>query len=519
MKFSALTFSHSTAQGTRRPATYAFIAILGLGLVSAAMGAAPQEEPQPATDEQITYAVDYRLLTDAALQHSQVSATTSHGIVTLAGTADHLIMNERAVQLAQTMRGVRGVVNTIKLDIPAVPDAELQKNVLFALHYDAATADYQIQPTAKDGVVTLSGTVNYYCEIQLAEFVVKSVKGVRELQDNLTVKSKGERPDAEILAEVKSLISNDVWLDLGFIYTTVNKGAVTLSGAVGSAAQRERASRVVLTAGVKSVNAEGLQIEPWAKSNGQRKETEPSRDDAQILQAVRDSLMSDPRVHAFNPNVIVTDAIVTLTGMVDNLKALRAAGQDAMNTTGVWRVWNLLKVRPAQPIADDVVSQNVGAALLLNPVVDTFEIGANAKRGVVTLTGTVNTFFEKAEAEDIAARAKGVVDVKNLLLVNNPLAVHYDADDSLHGGHQPFYLNRFSSGSTPPYIGDSEVRYDIENAYYWSPWVKHDDITVEVVNGIVTLTGEAESWFAYRKATELAYQCGASQVFNNISVR
>jgi len=515
MKHSALTHSHSTFRRIRRPAS---IAALWLAWVSAAMGAASQP-PKPATDEQITYAVDYRLLTDAALLHSQVAAKTSHGIVTLSGTADHLIVNERAVQIAQTMRGVRGVVNTIKLEIPAMPDEEIQKNVLFALRYDAATGDYKIQPSTKDGVVTLSGTVNHYCEMQLAEFVVKSVKGVRELQDNLTIESKEDRPDAEILAEVKSIIGNDVWLDLGFIATTVKNGVVTLTGAVGSVAQRERASRVVLTAGVKSVNAEGLQIEPWAKSDGQRSETEPSRDDEQILQAVRDSLMSDPRVHAFNPNVTVTDAIVTLAGMVDNLKALRAAGQDAMNTTGVWRVMNLLKVRQAKPMADDVLSKNVSSALSLNPVVDRYEIGADAKSGIVTLTGTVNTFFEKAEAEDIASRANGVVDVKNLVSVSNPLAVHYDTDPSSLGGHQHFQLNRFTTGSMLPYLGDREVKYDLENAYYWSPWVTRGDITVEVVNGLVTLSGEADSWFAYHQATELAYQSGANQVFNKLTVR
>ena len=518
MKLSRQTHSHSSGRRTRRKVTITFIAAACLGFESISICAAPQK-PKPATDEQITHAVDHRLLTDAALLQSQVTAKTSQGIVTLSGTVEHLVVIERAVKLAQTMRGVRGVVNTIKLDSASVPDAELQKNVLSALHYDAATGSYKIQPTAKDGVVTLSGTVSYYSELQLAEFVVKGVKGVREVQDNITVQIQNDRPDAEILAAVKRLIGNDVGLNPHFFTVTVKDGTVTLTGAVGSPAQRERVSLLVLTAGVKFVNAVELQIEPWAKSDGQRSETEPHRDDEQIQQAVKDSLASDPRAHAFNLNVIVIDAVVTLTGMVDNLKALRDAGQDAMNTTGVWRVMNLLKVRPDDPVADAVVSQNVGSALRLNPVVDTYEIVADVKRGVVTLTGTVNTFFEKAEAEDIASRAKSVVDVKNLLLVSNPLAVHYDVGDSPNSGHQPFYLNRAPTGFKLPYLGDREVKYDIEDAYYWSPWVKRGDITVKVVNGMVTLTGEADSWIAYHKATEIAYQNGAIEVFNNITVR
>lgn len=517
MKFSALTHSHSIGGSTRRKTTSAFITAAWLGFASAVVGAAPQN-PKPATDAQITNTVDYKLLTDAALLNMPIFAKTSNGIVTLAGTADHLIAKERAVKIAQTLRGVRGVVNTIKLDIPSVPDAELQKNVQSALRYDAATDCYEIQPAAKDGAVTLIGTVQSYYEKQLAEFVVKSVKGVRELTDNITVQTKDDRPDAEILTEVKRIIGNDVWLDPNFISTAVKDGVVTLTGAVGSSAQHERASIVAWTAGVKSVNVEGLQIEPWARSNGQRSATVALRDDTLIQQAVRDSFVSDPRLYAFNPSVTVDQAVVTLTGVVDNLKALRAAGQDAKNTTGVWRVKNLLKVRPAKLLADDIVSQSVTAALLLNPIVASYEMVANSRRGVVTLTGTVDTFFEKAEAEDIASRANGVLGVTNHLAVNSPAVAHYDTGFHPHWGYQPFYLNRLPYGSTWPYVGDREVKYDIQDEFYWSPWVERDDITVRVENGIVTLTGKASSWFAYHKATEIAYQAGANQVFNNITV-
>ena len=518
MKLGAPSHSYSPSRRTHRKPRTAFIVAAWLGLTSTAICAAP-ENPKPATDSQITNAVNYKLLTDAALLNNQVFAKTSNGIVTLSGTADHLIAKERAVKLAQTLRGVRGVVDTIQMDIPSVPDTELQKNVQSALLYDAATDSYEIQSEAKDGVVTLSGTVTSHYEMQLAEFVVKGVTGVRELKDNITVQPKDNRPDAEILAEVKRIISNDVWLDPNFISTGVKDSVVTLTGAVGSSAQHERASIVAWSAGVKSVNVDGLQIEPWAKASGQRSETVVLKDDSLIKQAVKDAFAIDPRVYSFNPSVEVQFSVVTLTGTVDNLKAKRAAEQDAKNTTGVWRVKNLLKVLPAQPLADDTVSQNVTAALFLNPVVDSYEITAKAKSGVVTITGTVDSFFERAEAEDIAARANGVRDVKNNLALNSPSVAHYDTGFYPHWGYQPFYLNQPSYGFTEPYVGDREVEYDIEDAFYWSPWVERDDITVTVVNGIATLTGKADSWFAYHKATEIAYQGGANQVFNNISVK
>lgn len=499
MKVSTLTHSSSTSRSTCRKARIAFIAATWLGLASAAICEAPQK-PEPATDAQITNAVDHKLLADAALLNMQIFDTTKDGIVTLAGMADHLIAKGRAVKLAQILRGVRGVVNTITLDIPTVPDAELLKNVQSALRYDAAMPACDIQSEAKDGLVRFSGTVPTYHEMQRAEFVVKSVKGVRELKDDITVQPTDERPDAEIFAEVK-------------------EGVVTLTGAVGSSAQHERASIAAWTAGEKSVNVDGLPIEPWAKARGQRSERVPLRDDEQIRLAVMDVFASDPRVYAFNPGVSVDHVVVTLTGAVGNLKARRAAEQDAKNTTGVWRVKNLLKVRPAKPLSDDIVSQNVTSALLLNPVVDSYEITAKAKRGVVTLAGTVDTFFERAEAEDIASRANGVPDVKNHLAVSSTAVIHYDTSFYPHWDYQPFYLNRLSYGSTRPCVGDREVKYDIEDEIYWSLWFERDDNTVSVVNGIATLTGKADSWFSSNKATEAAYQGGTNQVFNNITVQ
>lgn len=133
----------------------ALVVIICFGLVSATSWAAPKEQ-QIITDQQITNAVDHRLLSDSALMNNQVYASMIDGIVTLSGTANHLIAKERATMLAQTIRGVRGVVNTISLRIPSLPDDEIRKNVEAAFFYDAATDSYELKTAVKDGVVTLS---------------------------------------------------------------------------------------------------------------------------------------------------------------------------------------------------------------------------------------------------------------------------------------------------------------------------------------------------------------------------
>ena len=485
--------------------------------------AATPREPKKMTDQQIANAVDHTFLTDAALHNKQIDIAVNQGIVTLTGGVDNLMVKERAAKLAQTIRGVRGVVNTVALRTSPRSDDKIRKDVEQALRYDAVTDTYDLKADVKGGVVTLSGTVPFYREKQIAVYVAKGVKGVKAVNESITLKNKSNRPDAEIAAEVKRAFSIDVWLHPNFITTEVKDGLVTLTGTVGSPAQYDRASSLAWTAGVNSVNTQGLKIEPWAKADSQRQETISVKGDPQIKQAVHDAFVYDPRVDSFNPNVDVDNGIVTLSGVVDNLKAKRAAEQDAKNTWGVWRVKNLLKTRPVTPIADETLVQNVTSAILRDSVVNDYDIKVKAKNGVVALTGVVDSYFEKSQAEDIASRANGVLDVKNNLTVSYPTLVYYDL------GYDPYwaYMHAYSYWdayrapyySTWPYHGDALVKNDIEDKLYWSPWVNLDDINVKVSNGVATLTGKADNWFEIDRATEDAFEGGAQQVYNEVTIR
>lgn len=512
---------HSRLTGWKT-ATALIIMMAFLGLASSAGWAAPKEQKKM-TDQQITNAVDQMLLTDSALSASQIDAKVDKGIVTLTGTANNLMSKERAVKIAQTVRGVLGVVNTVVLNTPVRSDDEIRKDVEAAFYYDAATDSYELKTEVKDGVVTLGGTVQSYQEKQLAVFVAKGVNGVQEVKDSITVKIVSERPDAEIAADVKRVIAKDVWLNSHLIFTEVKNGAVMLTGVVGSVAQRRRAELSAWTAGVKSVNTDGLKIEPWDKASGQRTETDTIKSDPQIRQAVLDSLVYDPRVFSFNPGVEVEDGIVTLTGVVNNLKARRAAEQDAKNTVGVLRVKNLLKVRLAKPVSGDNLAQNVISAIQRDPFMNNYEINVKTRNGLVTLTGTVDSYYEKAQADDIASRAKGVVNVINNLTVTNPTMVYYNLGYDPYWAYTPFYSYRVANPSpyfaTGFYPGDAELKKNIEDEMFWSPWVDLDDITVKATNGVVTLTGTVGSLFSYNKATENAYEGGAYQVNNNLTVK
>jgi osmotically-inducible protein OsmY len=339
--------------------------------------------------------------------------------------------------------------------------------------------------------VTLKGSVDSWAEKQLCVAVAKGVRGVRAVNDQMVVQYELDRPDAEIKAEIEARLANDVRVDDYGVEVVVNEGMVTLTGAVGSLTEKRQAEANAWVAGVDSVDVEGLDVQWWARDEMRRKSFYTPRSDEEIEEAVRDAFLYDPRVLSFEPAVHVSNGTVTLSGVVDNLAARRAAEEDARNVIGVWRVRNHLKVRPASLPSDEELEKRVSRAIREDEYVERWEIEVEADAGEIRLSGRVDNSFEKNRAEWLTERTKGVIHV-----VNN---VEYD--------HQWVWKP------------DWELREDVKDQLFWSPFVDEGDVTVAVESGVVTLTGQVDTWPERAAAEDNAWEAGAKDVRNELSVR
>ena len=478
--------------------------------------AVAQTEARP-TDDQIVIAVESGLDYDSSIPGNGIDVESTNGIVTLQGEVPNLLAKERAVAVVETIRGVRSIVNDLTVKPIARSDEQIRADVKASLLADPATDSYEIATQVKHGVVTLSGTVNSWQEKQLSGAVAMGVKGVKEINNTLTVDYAKDRPDSEIEADVQAALQRDPWIDDLLLTATVQDGTVTIDGIVGSLAEKRRVRGSAWVNGVVAVNDVGVDIEPWAADTMQRKTKTAFRSDAEIERAVNDSLLFDPRVFSFNPTVSVDDGVVTLTGTVDNLKAKHAAAQNAGNTPGVWRVKNLLKVRSTDAVTDGELVQNAIDAIERDPYLERFEVGVTARNGTVHLGGTVDSFYEKAHAEDVVSRLNGVVEVNNNLAVSYPAYTYYYWPHSTMF-YEPHRYNRSMASSTWHYETDAEVQDDIENELFWSPFVNSNHVNVAVNNGVATLTGTVSDWNEYSAATENAWEGGARGVINELRV-
>jgi hyperosmotically inducible protein len=134
---------------------------------------------------------------------------------------------------------------------------------------DDTVKAYQINVDTKDGVVTLSGTVETAAAKDQAVRLARETDGVTNVTDNLTVNAAataGERAegaardtgnaitDGAVTGAVKAKLLADTTVGGLKIDVDTSGGVVTLTGTVRSAAERERAIAVTReTDGVKDV--------------------------------------------------------------------------------------------------------------------------------------------------------------------------------------------------------------------------------------------------------------------------
>lgn len=130
---------------------------------------------------------------------------------------------------------------------------------------------------------------------------------------------------------------------------------------------------------------------------------------------------------------------------------------------------------------NEELQKDVQDAIKWQPLLKAAEIGVTAKNGVVTLTGNVNSFTKKIEAEKAAKSVLGVRAVVE--------EIHVKLSTSLDKN-------------------DEDLAGEILSSMKWDWSVPNDKVQVKVENGWVTIDGSVE--WNYQK--EAARSCAANLI-------
>ena len=251
------------------------------------------------TDLTIRDAVEDELLFDQAVESHGVTVQCRDGIVILKGQVRNLLAKERAAEIGKTVKGVRSVVNQLEIWPKSLKnDQALHEDIKDALLLDPVTESYKIDVDVKNHEVTLKGTVDSWREKDLAEKEAKGVFGTESVKNAITVVYAVDRKDTDIKADIEQTLRWDTLVDDALIDVKVKDGAVTLTGIVGSAAEKTQAYKDAWVAGIKEIDTTGLRVERWARDADLRKTKYTVKSDEKIRQAVEKALFYDPRVLA-----------------------------------------------------------------------------------------------------------------------------------------------------------------------------------------------------------------------------
>lgn len=221
-------------------------------------------------------------------------------------------------------------------------DVRTRDAVLRQLEWDPEIDAAAVGVAASGGVVTLTGFIDSYSGKLAAERAAKRIRGVRAVANDIEVRLRLERTDADIAADVvramelRSTVPESV-------QAAVHHGHVTLTGKVNWLFQQRDAEKVVRhVRGVRSVSNH-IAVAPQSVERDVRH---------RIVEALHRNANLDAR----HITVAVTGDKATLTGTVGSWLQRESAERAAADAPGITRVVNDIVVEPPalEAVPDDL---------------------------------------------------------------------------------------------------------------------------------------------------------------------
>jgi len=164
--------------------------------------------------------------------------------------------------------------------------------------------------------------------------------------------------------------------------------------------------------------------------------------------------------------------------------------------------------------ADRAVRRRVREALAKDPMTDSRAIQLAVRAGRVALSGTVDTYLQRAAAYDDVSRIAGARRVDDRLRVRSvTVRCAARSSDPLTPAAEVWYVT-----APRPTVADRDLARRIQQNFEWSPFALARAVAVRVEGGKVTLTGTVPSFRARQTAVDDALEAGAVTVHDELQV-
>jgi osmotically-inducible protein OsmY len=194
----------------------------------------------------------YEPIVDAA----HIGVVVDQNIVTLTGHVGSYAQKLAAVSAVRRVKGVHAIADEIEvrhLSDAKTSDDEIASRAINVLSWDSVVPADAIQVTVRDGLVTLTGRVNWYYQRSSAERDIRGLSGVRAVVNNIEIEPHAKADNVK--RKIEEALRRQAAVEAKDISVTVRDDSeVLLEGKVDSWDEKVAVENAAWSApGVKSV--------------------------------------------------------------------------------------------------------------------------------------------------------------------------------------------------------------------------------------------------------------------------
>jgi osmotically-inducible protein OsmY len=193
------------------------------------------------TDTELQQDVMNELKWEPSIEAAEIVVSVRDGVVTLSGYVDSYVKRWASEKVAARVFGVRAVVEELEVRLPGSlkrSDEDIAGAVANVLEWNVLVPHDRVKVQVQDGLVTLSGEVDWWYQKNAAEEAVRYLMGVVLFNNQITIKPPVKPQDTK--DKIVSAFQRNALLDPRRITVETRGGWVILSGSVAFLGRESR---------------------------------------------------------------------------------------------------------------------------------------------------------------------------------------------------------------------------------------------------------------------------------------